>query len=90
MVFEWDEAKAKANLRKHRVSFEEASTVYGDPLSLTIDDPVHSKDEDRFITIGKSIAGSTLVVMHTDRADHIRIFSARKATRNEKKDYEEH
>jgi uncharacterized DUF497 family protein len=88
LVFEWDEAKAKANLKKHRVSFEEASTVFGDPLSLTIEDPLHSGEENRFVTIGQSVAGILVVVVHTDRGDHIRIISARKATRNERQNYE--
>ncbi|HSE36360.1 MAG TPA: BrnT family toxin [Blastocatellia bacterium] len=88
MVFEWDERKAQANLKKHQVSFEEASTVFGDPLSLTIDDPVHSEEESRFVTVGKSITGRVLIVVHSDRGDYIRIISARKATRHERKQYE--
>lgn len=88
MVFEWDERKAQANLNKHQVSFEEASTVFGDPLSLTIDDPVHSEEESRFVTVGKSITGRVLIVVHSDRGDYIRIISARKATRHERKQYE--
>ena len=88
MVFEWDERKAQANLKKHQVSFEEASTVFGDPLSLTIDDPVHSEEEGRFVTVGKSITGRVLIVVHSDRGDYIRIISACKATRHERKQYE--
>jgi uncharacterized DUF497 family protein len=88
LVFEWDEAKAKASLKKHGVSFEEASTVFGDPLSLTIEDPLHSGEEDRLVTIGQSVAGTFLVVVHTDRGDHIRLISARKATRYERQNYE--
>ena len=88
MVFEWDERKAHANLKKHKVSFEEASTVFGDPLSLTIDDPVHSEEESRFVTVGKSITGRVLIVVHSDRGEYIRIISARKATRLERKQYE--
>ena len=88
MVFEWEETKAQANLKKHQVSFEEASTVFGDPLSLTIDDPVHSEEESRFVTVGKSITGRVLIVVHSDRGDYIRIIGARKATRHERKQYE--
>jgi len=88
LVFEWGERKAQANLKKHQVSFEEASTVFGDPLSLTIDDPVHSEEESRFVTVGKSITGRVLIVVHSDRGDYIRIISARKATRHERKQYE--
>ena len=89
MIFEWDEARAKANLAKHGVSFEQASTVFGDPLSLTIRDPLHSDDEDRFVTIGVSADYRVLVVVHTDREGRIRIISGRLAVRREMKDYEE-
>ncbi len=89
LVFEWDEGKGKSNLKKHHVSFEEASTVFGDPLSLTIADPIHPGKELRFVTIGQSLEGKMLIVVHTDRGDHIRIISARKATRNERNNYEE-
>ena len=89
LEFEWDEAKAKSNLRKHRVSFEEASTVFRDPLSLTIDDPDHSNDEDRFITLGESNMNRMLVVVFTERDDRIRIISARPASRRERRQYEE-
>lgn len=75
--FEWDERKAKSNLAKRSVSFAEASTVFGDPLSLTIPDPAHSQTEERFIILGTSFAGKLLVVVHTERGDNIRIFSAR-------------
>ena len=87
--FEWDEQKAALNKNKHRVSFEEASTVFGDPLSLTIDDPLHSINEERFTIIGKSYKQRTLVVVHTERGNIIRIISARLATSREKKTYEE-
>ncbi len=87
--FEWDEDKARRNIEKHSVSFEEAATVFGDPLSLTIDDPLHSRDEDRFVTIGESISRGVLVVVHTERGDAIRIITARKATPHERKTYEE-
>ena len=87
--FEWDENKAGSNLAKHGVSFGEASTVFGDPLSLTIPDPDHSQAEDRFIIIGSSHRGKFLVVVHTERGDSIRIISARRAGKRERKAYEE-
>lgn len=87
--FEWDERKAKANLARHGVSFEEASTVFGDPLSLTIPDPAHSQAEDRSIVLGQSHQWKLLVVVHTERGDNIRIISARRASRRERKSYEE-
>jgi uncharacterized DUF497 family protein len=89
LIFEWDAGKASRNLAKHGVSFEEAATVFGDPLSLTIIDPLHSIDEDRFVTIGQSIRERTLVVVHTERGDRLRIISARVATRRERGDYEQ-
>ena len=89
LTFEWDSEKAKQNLKKHKVSFEEATTVFGDPFSLTISDPLHSVDEDRFITIGESVQQRILVAVHTDRGDNIRIISARIATRREREMYEE-
>jgi len=89
MKFEWDEDKAAANFRKHGTSFEEASTAFADELSLTGDDPDHSRGEHRLITFGVSSAGRLLVISHTERAKHIRIISARPATRAERKLYEE-
>ncbi len=89
MRYEWDPAKAARNERKHRVSFVEAATVFADPLAVTFDDPDHSSDEDRFITIGHSTAGRLLFVAHADRGAGIRIISARKATRRETHDFEE-
>jgi uncharacterized DUF497 family protein len=89
MEFEWDENKAETNLAKHKVAFDEAATVFGDPLSVTFPDPDHSIDEDRYITIGTSDRDRVLIVSHTDREDRIRIISARKATRRERKAYEE-
>jgi uncharacterized protein len=86
--FEWDEDKAKKNLKKHAVSFEEASTAFHDPLALTIHDPLHSDEEDRFINLGESSRGRLLVVVFTDREERIRIISARVATRQERKNYE--
>jgi uncharacterized DUF497 family protein len=89
MRFEWDPAKAVRNLRKHGVSFEEASTVFYDPLAVTGADPDHSEGEERLITFGVSSAKRLLVVSHTERGDVIRIISARPATRGEKRIYEE-
>lgn len=89
LSFEWDGRKAKANIAKHGVSFEEASTVFGDPLSLTIPDPAHSKGEDRSVVLGQSHQRKLLVVVHTERGDNIRIISARRASRRERKCYEE-
>jgi hypothetical protein len=88
MEFEWDPDKAASNLAKHGVSFQEAATVLGDPLSITFYDPDHSIDEDRYITIGTAADGRLIIVSHTDRNDRIRIISARKATRRERKIYE--
>ena len=89
MFFEWDPDKGKKNTAKHRVSFEEAATVFGDRLSITIPDPLHSIKEHRFITIGRSAQNKILVVVHAERGDNIRIISARRATRLERKEYEE-
>ena len=88
LKFEWDVKKARENIKKHGVSFEEASTIFGDPLALTIYDPLHSEEEDRFVTLGESEKGRLMVVSFTDREDRIRIISARVATRQERKDYE--
>jgi uncharacterized DUF497 family protein len=87
--FEWDPQKAARNLQVHGVSFQDAASVFGDPLAGTIPDPAHSTEEPRFITIGMTPAQRLIVVVHTDRADRIRIISARHATRAEKKKYEE-
>ena len=89
LSFEWDDQKARTNLAKHGVSFEEATTVFGDPLSLTIPDHAHSETEDRFIILGHSHRQRLLVVVHTERGDNLRIISARPASRRERKDYEE-
>ncbi len=89
MDFEWDDAKAARNLAKHGVSFHDAATVFGDPLSKTYYDPDHSDDEDRYITIGQSSSAHVLIVSHTDREDRIRIISARRANRKERRSYEE-
>jgi uncharacterized DUF497 family protein len=89
LSFEWDKNKAKSNQAKHGIDFAEAATVFGDPLSLTIPDPEHSQAEDRFIIIGTSHRRKLLVVVHTERGDNIRIISARRASRKERKSYEE-
>ena len=89
LSFEWDEQKAQENLSKHDVSFEECSTIFGDPWSLTIGDPVHSIEEDRLITVGLSNRGRILVVVHTERGDNIRIISTRLATPQERRAYGE-
>ena len=89
MEFEWDAAKARRNLAKHGVSFQDAATVFGEPLAVTYLDPDHSDEEDRFLTFGCSSNGHHLVVSHTDRGDRTRIISARRMTRKERKDYEE-
>lgn len=89
MNFDWDPRKAGRNLKKHRVSFTEAGTVFGDDLAITVPDPDHSEDEDRYITIGWSSSHRLLMVSHTDRDDRIRIISARELTPRERKDYEE-
>jgi uncharacterized protein len=89
MEIVWDTRKAAANLKKHKVSFEEAGTVFADPLAVTGSDPDHSVRELRWITFGESVRGRLLVVAHTDEGDIIRIISARPATRREKRLYEE-
>jgi uncharacterized protein len=89
MEFEWDPEKAAGNLAKHGVAFPEAATVFGDPLAITYSDPDHSEDDDRFLTFGHSSEGHLLVVSHTDRGRRTRIISARRATRKERKLYEQ-
>ena len=89
LELEWDPLKALGNLSKHGVSFREASTVFGDPLSVTVPDPDHSRDEARCVTVGMSSNRRILVVIHTDRGDRVRIISARPATRRETMIYEE-
>jgi hypothetical protein len=87
--FEWDAKKARSNAKKHGISFLEASTVFGDPNSLTIADPLHSADEQRFVTIARSQHRKILVVVSTERGANLRIISARPASRRERKQYEE-
>ena len=89
MIFEWDPAKAKSNLRKHNIAFEEAATVFRNALSATGPDPDHSIGEERFVTFGVSTSGRLLVVSHAEVGDIIRIISARLATSGERKIYEE-
>ena len=89
LLFEWDLSKAKENIKIHGVSFDEASTAFRDTLSLTIYDPQHSDEEDRLILIGSSCKNRLLVIVHTERGNKIRIISARKATKKERKQYEE-
>jgi uncharacterized protein len=88
VLYEWDPKKAKANLRKHKVAFEEGATVFLDPLAITFPDPDHSDEEDREITIGLTTKHRVVFVLHCRRADRTRIISARKATRKERKQYE--
>lgn len=89
MEFEWDPKKEAKNIRKHKVSFSEAATVFGDTLSTTVPDPDHSEEEDRYITIGLSQRHRLLMVAHTERGERIRIISARKLTLTEREAYEE-
>jgi uncharacterized DUF497 family protein len=88
LTFEWDPRKERSNLAKHGVGFEPASTIFGDRSSLTIPDPEHSQTEERHITIGRAFTGKLLVVVHTERGNNIRIISARRASRRERKFYE--
>jgi len=90
IVFEWDDAKAASNERKHGVSFLEAASTFGDPLSMTIADPLHSMGEHRYVLLGRSVAGRLLVVVHVaPDVERIRIISARVATRSERRAYED-
>lgn len=87
LTFEWDTNKAKTNFEKHGIFFEEAATLFADENSITIDDPVHSLNEKRSITIGLTFKRKLLVAVHTERNGKIRIISARSASRKEKKQY---
>lgn len=89
MQFAWDPKKAASNLRDHKVTFEEASSIFGDSLAITFDDPDHSVGESRILTFGLSEQGRLLVVSHTERRGVVRIISARRATRAERRIYEE-
>jgi len=88
MKFEWDTSKARLNFAKHGITFEEATTVFRDPLSVTAVDPDHSMSEHRFVTFGMSAKGVLLQVSHAERGESIRIISARTATKSETKIYE--
>ncbi len=89
MKFEWDDTKAAKNIKKHGVTFNEASTVFGDPLAITYADPEHSIGEYYYLTFGRSIMNRLIVVAHSDRNDRVSLISAREMTRSERKDYEE-
>ena len=89
MRFEWDPRKAAANLKKHGVTFQEAATVFGDPLAITFQDPDHSEDEERQMTFGLSFQKRLIVVSHTERQDRTRIINARLMDRKERMIYEE-
>ena len=89
MIVEWDDQKAAANVKKHGVTFQEAATVLEHALSITFRDPDHSIEEFRFLTIGLGSTGRILMVAHTDRAEAVRLISARPATRSERRFYEE-
>jgi uncharacterized DUF497 family protein len=89
MEFEWNSKKAAANVRKHRVSFQEAATIFADPLAVTYVDPEHSVGEERYLTFGLSKESRLLVVCHVERESRVRIVSAREATKHERKIYEE-
>ncbi|MEI8173611.1 MAG: BrnT family toxin [Deltaproteobacteria bacterium] len=89
MEFEWNTKKAAANIQKHNVTFQEAATVFGDPLAVTFYDPDHSVNENRFITFGFSLQKRLLIVSHTERGGRTRIINARLVDRNERKIYEE-
>jgi uncharacterized DUF497 family protein len=90
VIYEWDPKKATANLKKHGVSFREAASVFSDPLARTFDDPDHSSDEHRFITIGTSTKNRVVFLAHSDRdEDRVRIISARVATKTERHAYQE-
>lgn len=88
MNFEWDPNKSDANIKKHDVSFHEATSVFADPLSITFNDPDHSVREHRYLTFGYSTASRLLIVSHTERRGNTRIISARRVTRQERKIYE--
>jgi uncharacterized DUF497 family protein len=88
LLFEWDTEKGRKNLKTHGISFDEACTTFGDPLAITIEDPIHSKGEQRYVLVGQSQQHRLLVVVHTERGERIRIISARLATKKERDSYE--
>ena len=89
MQFEWNKSKAASNLSKHRVTFEEAKTVFDDPLYVDFYDPDHSKDEERYLIVGESNRGRLLIVSYTEKGNSVRLISAREVTRTEREAYEE-
>ncbi len=89
MIYEWDLQKARRDLQKHGVAFDEAASVFLDPTALTFSDPDHSEEEDREITIGLSGKGRVIFVSHCERGERLRLISARKASRKERQQYEE-
>jgi uncharacterized DUF497 family protein len=89
ILFTWDSRKAASNYRKHKITFEEAVQIFGDPLLLTVPDREHSEREQRFFSIGQSWAGRLIAVSHEESGNKIRIISARKATRREAREYAE-
>jgi len=89
LTFEWDEKKSRRNVRKHGAGFEEAKTVFNDPFAITIADPDHSLHEDRYIDIGLSARGRLLVVWYAERGEAVRVIGAPKASRSERRTYEE-
>jgi uncharacterized DUF497 family protein len=89
MQFDWDKNKAKHNLSKHEVSFEEAKTVFDDPLYVDFYDPEHSEDEDRYLLVGQSNRGRLLIISYTERDNLIRLISAREVTKTERETYEQ-
>ncbi len=88
MQFEWDRAKAAGNIKRHKISFDEAVTVFYDPLAVTFSDPDHSAGERRLVTVGHSLRGRLIVVAHVERGEAVRIISARLATAHERKRHE--
>ena len=89
LLFDWDKEKAKNNLRRHKISFQEAATIFYDPFVATRSDPDHSQEEERYISIGVSVKNQLLVVTHTERGRRTRIISGRHATARERRTYEE-
>jgi hypothetical protein len=89
LIFEWDEVKAIANIKKHKVSFEEGKTVFNDPFLLSFPDSDNTRYEERYVNVGLSAKGRALVLIHTERQGKIRIISCRKATAHERRYYEE-
>ena len=89
MNFEWDSEKAALNLERHRISFEEAATAFGDPLSITIGDPDHSEAEGRYVLLVMTFRGRLVIVVHTDRGENVRLIGARLANRRQRQSYEQ-